>query len=113
MLARKHRDYIPRSKGKDRATRVVWSRASQRRIVVIRRRVPVRRRGPLRLDLFEPRARGFEFKAVVANKRRMARRGDDLSPLLRDIGEEIVNSTRERFRAQRAPATRCSPRPAT
>ena len=43
--------------------------ASQRRIVVIRRRVPIRRPGPLQLDLFEPRAHGFEFKAVVTNKR--------------------------------------------
>ena len=48
--------------------------ASQRRIVVIRRRVPIRRPGPLQLDLLEPRAHGFEFKAVVTNKRQSARR---------------------------------------
>ena len=33
----------------------------------------------------------------------MVRRGDDLSPLMRDIGEELLNSTRERFRAEVAP----------
>ena len=49
-----------------------WAR--QRRIVVIRRRVPIRRPGPLQLDLFEPRAHRFEFKAVVTNKRQSARR---------------------------------------
>ena len=41
---------------------------------MIRRHLPVRRQGPLQVDLFEPRARGFEFKAVVPNKRQSARR---------------------------------------
>ena len=40
-----------------------------RRVVVVRRRVPARRKEPLQLDLFEPREHGFEFKAVVTNKR--------------------------------------------
>ena len=46
---------------------------SRRRVVVVRRRVPVRRKEPLQLDLFEPREHGFEFKAVVTNKRVGAR----------------------------------------
>lgn len=48
-----------------------WDR--RRRVVVLRRRVPVRRKEPLQLDLFEPRGHGFEFKAVVTNKRASAR----------------------------------------
>ena len=48
-----------------------WDR--RRRVVILRRRVPVRRKGPLQLDLFEPREHGFEFKAVVTNKRVRAR----------------------------------------
>ena len=48
-----------------------WDR--RRRVVVVRRRVPARRREPLQLDLFEPREHGFEFKAVVTNKRVRAR----------------------------------------
>ena len=53
-----------------------WKPASwdgRRRVVVVRRRVPARRKEPLQLDLFEPREHGFEFKAVVTNKRVRAR----------------------------------------
>ena len=49
-----------------------WNR--RRRVVVVRRRVPMRRREPLQLDLFEPRELGFEFKAVVTNKKRVRAR---------------------------------------
>ena len=48
-----------------------WHR--RRRLVVVRRRVPLRRKEPLQLDLFEPREHGFEFKAVATNKRVRAR----------------------------------------
>ena len=48
-----------------------WKR--RRRLVVVRRRVPLRRRDPLQLDLFEPREHGFEFKVVATNKRVRAR----------------------------------------
>lgn len=49
-----------------------WKPASwhrRRRLVVVRRRVPARRKEPLQLDLFEPREHGFEFKVVATNKR--------------------------------------------
>ena len=48
-----------------------WGR--HRRVVVLRLRVPERRKEPLQLDLFEPREHGFEYKAVVTNKRVRAR----------------------------------------
>ena len=53
-----------------------WKPASwegHRRVVVVRRCVPARRKEPLQLDLFEPREHGFEFKAIVTNKRVRAR----------------------------------------
>ena len=48
-----------------------WDR--RRRVLVLRLRVPERRKGPLQLDLFEPRERGFEYKVVVTSKRSSAR----------------------------------------
>ena len=48
-----------------------WGR--RRRVLVLRRRVPERRKEPLQLDLFEPREHGFEYKVVVTNKRAGAR----------------------------------------
>lgn len=44
-----------------------WS--EKRRIIVIRRKHPVRRKGPLQLDLFEPVDHDFQYKVVVTNKR--------------------------------------------
>ena len=35
----------------------------------VRQRVKRQRPGPLQLDLFEPRERGFDFKAIITNKR--------------------------------------------
>ena len=49
------------------------SRGRRRRVLVLRRRVPERRKEPLQLDLFEPREHGFEYKVVVTNKRVRAR----------------------------------------
>jgi len=43
-----------------------WS--DTRRIVLVRRRHRVRRKGPLQLDLFEPVDHDFEYKAIVTNK---------------------------------------------
>jgi hypothetical protein len=44
-----------------------WS--SKRRIILVRRRKPVRQKGPLQLDIFEPVDHDFEYKAIVTNKR--------------------------------------------
>jgi hypothetical protein len=44
-----------------------WS--SRRRVILVRRRHLVRRKGPLQLDLFEPVDHDFEYKAIVTNKR--------------------------------------------
>jgi hypothetical protein len=41
---------------------------SSRRIILVRRRSPVRRKGPLQLDLFEPVDHNFDYKAIVTNK---------------------------------------------
>jgi len=43
-----------------------WS--DKRRIILVRRRHAVRRKGPLQLDLFEPVDHDFEYKAIVTNK---------------------------------------------
>jgi hypothetical protein len=43
-----------------------WS--ASRRIIVVRRRQAVRRKGPLQLDLFEPIDHDFEYKVIVTNK---------------------------------------------
>lgn len=43
-----------------------WS--DRRRIILARRRHVVRRKGPLQLDLFEPRDHDFDYKAIVTNK---------------------------------------------
>lgn len=42
--------------------------ASKRRIILVRRRQPVRRKGPLQLDLFEPVDHEFTYKAIVTTK---------------------------------------------
>lgn len=41
---------------------------SRLRVLVFRKRVVMQRKGPLQLDLFEPRDYDFEYKAVVTNK---------------------------------------------
>jgi hypothetical protein len=43
------------------------------RVLVFRKRSLVQRKGPLQLDLFEPRDYQFEYKAVVSNKQTHAR----------------------------------------
>lgn len=43
-----------------------WS--DRRRVILVRRRHPKRRKGPLQLDLFEPTDFEFEYKAIVTNK---------------------------------------------
>lgn len=43
-----------------------WS--DRRRLILVRRRHPKRRSGPLQLDLFEPTDFEFEYKAIVTNK---------------------------------------------
>ena len=43
-----------------------WS--EERRLIIVRRRKRVRRKGPLQLDLFEPVDHDFEFKVIVTNK---------------------------------------------
>lgn len=43
-----------------------WS--EKRRVILVRRRHRVRRKGPLQLDLFEPVDHDFEYKAIVTNK---------------------------------------------
>lgn len=43
-----------------------WS--TRRRLVLIRQRQPVRRKGPLQLDLFEPVDHEFQYKVIVTNK---------------------------------------------
>jgi hypothetical protein len=47
------------------------STASKRafRCVVYRQRVPIPKKGPIQLDLFEPIHREYEYKAVITNKR--------------------------------------------
>lgn len=44
-----------------------WRR--NRRFVFVRKAVAIQRKGPLQLDLFIPSRRGYEFKAIVTNKR--------------------------------------------
>jgi hypothetical protein len=44
-----------------------WSQSY--RFVFIRKRVARRRKGPVQLDLFTPHEQGFEFKAIITNKR--------------------------------------------
>jgi hypothetical protein len=43
------------------------------RFLAVRTRTPVRQRGAVQLDLFEPFAYGFEFKVIVTNKKMGAR----------------------------------------
>ena len=43
--------------------------AARFRILLIRRKNLVQRKGPLQLDLFEPRDMEYEYKAIVTNKR--------------------------------------------
>ena len=45
-----------------------WSRSRTRRIIAVRTRRLVRRKGPLQLDLFEPRDHEYEYKVFVTNK---------------------------------------------
>lgn len=45
-----------------------WSKSDSRRFIAIRTRRPVRRKGPLQLDLFEPRDHEYEYKVFVTNK---------------------------------------------
>lgn len=45
-----------------------WSKSAHRRIIVIRTRRAQRIKGPLQLDIFEPRDHEFEYKAIVTNK---------------------------------------------
>lgn len=45
-----------------------WSKSPDRRIIVIRTRRAQRIKGPLQLDIFEPRDHEFEYKALVTNK---------------------------------------------
>lgn len=46
-----------------------WTASTRYRIVLYRRRSLVQRKGPLQLDLFEPRDTQFEYKVVVTNKK--------------------------------------------
>jgi hypothetical protein len=45
-----------------------WSPSDKRRFIVVRALRPVRRKGPLQLDLFEPRDYVYEYKVFVTNK---------------------------------------------
>ena len=45
------------------------SRGRRRRLVVVRTRTRLQRKGPVQLDLFVPHVRGYEFKVVVTNRR--------------------------------------------
>lgn len=44
------------------------------RLIIYRQKVKVRRKGPLQLDVFEPRDWEYEYKVVVTNKRGSAKR---------------------------------------
>ena len=44
-----------------------WGR--RRRLVVVRTRTRLQRKGPVQLDLFAPHVRGWEFKVIVTNRR--------------------------------------------
>jgi len=46
-----------------------WGESDPRRFIAVRKRVPTRIKGPLQLDLFEPREHGYEFKVTVTNKK--------------------------------------------
>ncbi|MFO1421184.1 MAG: phage virion morphogenesis protein [Candidatus Competibacteraceae bacterium] len=46
----------------------------------------------------------FDDAELQAALKKLAAKIGDLTPFFRDIGEELLNSTRERFRAQRSPA---------
>jgi len=46
-----------------------WAKSCDYRIILYRRRSVVQRKGPLQLDLFEPRDTEFEYKVVVSNKK--------------------------------------------
>jgi len=43
------------------------------RFIFIRQRVPVQRKGPLQLDLFEPRDHDYDYKVMVTNKKGSAK----------------------------------------
>jgi hypothetical protein len=45
-----------------------WPASEERRVFAIRTKVPTRRKGPLQLDLFEPREHGYDFKVIITNK---------------------------------------------
>ena len=49
-----------------------WSK--RYRFVVVRKRVPVQRKEPIQLGLFEPHEYGYDFKVIVTNKRVQAKR---------------------------------------
>ena len=45
-----------------------WVESDDRRVIAIRTRRPVRLKGPLQLDLFEPRDHEYEYKVLITNK---------------------------------------------
>lgn len=45
-----------------------WAKSDTRRFIAIRTRRPARYKGPLQLDLFEPRDHEYEYKVFVTNK---------------------------------------------
>ena len=47
-----------------------WGR--RRRLLVVRTRTRLQRKGPVQLDLFEPHVHGYEFKVIVTNRRTKA-----------------------------------------
>jgi hypothetical protein len=51
-----------------------WPRAAKVRFILIRQKVKVARKGPLQLDLFEPRDHDWEYKVIATNKTASARR---------------------------------------
>lgn len=44
------------------------------RFLFIRKEVSVQQKGPIQLDLFEPKEKGYEFKVIVTNKKNSARK---------------------------------------
>lgn len=48
------------------------NRSPHYHLIVVRQRAQPRQRGPLQLDLFEPRARHYTYKALVTNRRQRA-----------------------------------------
>jgi len=40
----------------------------RRRFIAVRHKIPARRKGPLQLDLFEPRDRDYDYRVIVTNK---------------------------------------------